>query len=424
MTGFAWVIRVKNHQGLFRTVSQAILNPFEAIHSIALAAGGDRPPLSSGMFLKCSVQAMIFQVMDEKVPDVPLKGRGAVGNPTGRFEAAIRFAVDDGWGMDDPDVPPLRTTVTEETPRAIISRNASPDIPFEQSINPYRGCEHGCIYCFARPTHAYMGLSPGLDFESRLFAKPNAAQLLEAELRRPGYVPRHIMLGANTDPYQPIERERRITRGILEVLARFRHPVAIATKSALVVRDLDILAPMAADGLVSVGISVTTLEKDLARRLEPRAAAPHRRLATIAALAGAGVPVAVLVAPVIPFLTDAEMERIVAAGAEAGARAASYILLRLPLELKDLFSEWLAAHAPGKARHVLNQLRACRGGSLYVAEFGTRMRGRGEYADLIAKRFDLACRRTGLARRHATEISLDTSLFRPPPRSGDQLALF
>lgn len=361
--------------------------------------------------------------MDEVLPDLPKKGRGAVGNPTGRFEPAVRFAVDDGWGADDEDAPPLRTTVTEEKPKAIISRNASPDVPFSQSINTYRGCEHGCIYCFARPTHSYMGLSPGLDFESKLFAKPNAAELLEKELRKPGYVPRTLMLGANTDVYQPIERDRRITRQVLEVLSAFNHPVAIATKSALVLRDLDILAPMAAKGLAGVAISVTTLDRRIARLMEPRAAAPTRRLETIKALNEAGIPVTVLVSPIIPFLTDAETESILEAAAQAGAKTAGYVLLRLPLELKELFTEWLQAHFPGAESHVLNQLRDCRNGSLYVSEFGSRMRGSGAYADLIEQRFHLACKRYGLNHRQDGEIHLNTSHFAPPPRAGDQLRL-
>jgi len=366
---------------------------------------------------------MIFSDMDEPLPDTPRKGRGAVGNPTGRFERETRHAVDDGWGQAEDDLPPLRTTVTDERPRAIISRNTSPDVPFAQSINPYRGCEHGCTYCFARPTHAYLGLSPGLDFETRLFAKPDAAALLERELSRPGYAVQPITLGANTDPYQPIERERRITRAILEVLARFRHPVSIVTKSALVVRDLDILAPMAADGLAGIGISLTTLDKDLARRMEPRAAAPHRRLETIGALSAAGVPVAVLVSPIIPFLTESEIERILETAAAAGARAAGYILLRLPLELKDLFTDWLESHFPGRARHVLNRLRESRDGQLYVAEFGSRMRGSGAFADLIEQRFRLACRKHGLAFGRDRIMALDVSRFRVPPKAGDQLLL-
>ncbi len=361
--------------------------------------------------------------MEERLPDIPRRGRGAVGNPTGRFEREIRHAVDDGWGPADDDLPPLRTTVTDEKPRAIISRNASPDISFNQSINPYRGCEHGCIYCFARPTHAYMGLSPGLDFETRLFAKPDAAQLLEKELSKPRYAAEPIMLGANTDPYQPIERERKITRSILEVLARFRHPVMITTKSALIARDLDLLRPMAADRLVGVGISLTTLDKALARRMEPRAAAPYRRLETIAALSAAGIPVTVLVSPVIPFLTESEIERILEEAARAGAKAAGYILLRLPLELKDLFTDWLENHFPGRARHVLNRLRESRDGQLYVAEFGARMRGSGAFADLIEQRFRLACRKHGLSSGHDRTMALHTTKFRVPPRPGDQLQL-
>ncbi len=361
--------------------------------------------------------------MDEKVPDQARKGRGAVSNTTGRFEREIRHAVDDGWNFGDEDLPPLRTTVTDERPRRIISRNASPDIPFSQSINPYRGCEHGCIYCFARPTHAFLGLSPGLDFETRLFAKPDAARLLEKELRKPGYEPRIIMLGANTDPYQPIERERRITREILEVLAAFNHPVGIATKSALVQRDLDLLAPMAEKNLVSVGVSLTTLDRTLARTMEPRAAAPHRRIETIAALSRAGIPVTVLVSPIVPVLTESEIERILEAAAAAGARAAGYILLRLPLELRDLFTEWLESHRPDGARHVLNRLRESRDGALYVSEFGDRMKGSGVFADLLEKRFRLACKKLGLAFGRTAERRLATSLFQPPPRHGDQLKL-
>ena len=361
--------------------------------------------------------------MDEQLPDLPRKGRGAVGNPTGRFEPEVCYAVDDGWGADDDDAPRLRTSVTDETPKSIISRNASPDVPFAQSINTYRGCEPGCIYCFARPGHAFLGLSPGLDFESKLFAKPNAAALLEKELQKPGYKPRTIMLGANTDIYQPAERDRRITRDVLKVLRDFNHPVAMATKSALVLRDLDILAPMAAKGLASVAISVTTLDRRIARLMEPRAAAPNRRLDTIKALSGAGVPVTVLVSPIIPFLTDAEIERILETAAEAGATKAGYILLRLPLELKELFTDWLQAHFPGAETHVLNQLRDCRDGALYVSQFGSRMRGSGAYADLIEQRFHLACKRLGLRMRDEGEIDLNTTLFAPPPKQGDQLRL-
>ncbi len=361
--------------------------------------------------------------MEDYLPDLAQKGRGAVGNPTGRFEPEVRYAIDDGWGEGDEDAPILRTSVTDEKPKTIISRNASPDVPFGQSINTYRGCEHGCIYCFARPSHAFLGLSPGLDFESRLFAKPNAAQLLERELRKPGYKPRTIMLGANTDVYQPIERDRRITRQVLEVLSAFNHPVAMVTKSALVLRDLDILAPMAAKGLVSVAISVTTLDRRIARLMEPRAATPQRRIETIKTLSDAGIPATVLVSPIIPFLTDAEIERILDAATKAGATNAGYILLRLPLELKELFTDWLQAHFPGAESHVLNQLRDCRNGALNVSQFGSRMRGSGAYADLIEQRFHLACKRHGLTQRSDGEIDLNCSLFASPPRKGDQLRL-
>jgi DNA repair photolyase len=359
--------------------------------------------------------------MDEPLPDLPRKGRGAVSNPTGRYEPETRHAVHDGWDIPD-DLPPLRTTVTEEVPRTAIAYNDSPDIPFDRSINPYRGCEHGCIYCYARPSHARYGLSPGLDFETRLFAKRNIADVLVRDLAKPGYAARAITLGANTDPYQPIERERRDTRAILEVLERCEHPVTVITKSALVLRDLDILSAMAAKNLCQVAVSVTTLDRELARRMEPRAATPPRRIETIAALAAAGVPAAVMAAPMIPFLNDWELERILEAAAGAGAGEAGYVLLRLPLELKDLFSEWLEAHAPGKARHVLDQLRECRNGQLNVSEFGERMRGRGTYAELLADRFRLACQRFGLNARD--DAPLDCSRFRPPVPPGGQFSLF
>lgn len=354
-----------------------------------------------------------------------VKGRGSVTNETGRFEPNTREAVADGWDFVDPDLPPLRTTVTAEAARTVISTNRSPDIPFDKSINPCRGCEHGCVYCYARPTHAYLGMSPGLDFESRLVVKEGAAERLESELRKPGYRPSPIMLGANTDPYQPIERTHRITRSILEVLAAFNHPVLIATKSAMVARDLDILGPMAAKGLAAVGISVTTLNGTLARTLEPRAATPARRLDTIARLAAGGVPVSVLASPMIPSLNDHELEAILEAARDAGATAASYILLRLPLELKDLFSDWLQAHAPDRARHVLNRLRESRDGQLYVSDFASRMKGRGVHADLLKQRFQLACRKLGLeGHGMGTGRALDLSQFAPPPKAGDQMSLF
>ncbi|HEX6980090.1 MAG TPA: PA0069 family radical SAM protein [Alphaproteobacteria bacterium] len=353
-------------------------------------------------------------------PPQPRKGRGAIGNPDGRFEPHVRVAIDDGWAPADDDLPPLRTTVTTDAARTIITRNDSPDVPFEQSVNPYRGCEHGCIYCYARPSHGYLGLSTGLDFETQLFAKPNAASLLAAALRKPGYRVSPIALGTNTDPYQPIERAMRITRSILEVLAAFEHPVSIVTKSALVLRDLDILAPMAEKRLARVFISVTTLDRDLARKMEPRAATPARRIEAIRTLAAAGVPVGVMVAPIIPVLNDREMESILAAAHDAGATSAAYVLLRLPFEIKDLFTEWLETHAPLKAKHVLSLVRDVRGGRLNDPNFGTRMRGDGPYAELIAKRFRLACTRLGLGGR---DWSFDTTRFRVPPAPGDQLTL-
>lgn len=321
-----------------------------------------------------------------------IKGRGAASWVAGRFEKRQVDIEDDGWdslqAVDDT-TPAMRpdTRITEERARSIISRNASPDIGFSQSVNPYRGCEHGCVYCFARPSHAYLDLSPGLDFETRLFAKTNAAELLRAELAKPGHVPQPIALGINTDAYQPIERERRITRECLEVLAQARHPVSLITKSALIVRDLDLLAPMAEQGLVSTMVSVTTLDNKLSSQLEPRAAAPHTRLKTIAALHEAGVPVGVMVAPVIPMVTDKHLEHILEAAHAAGARAAGYVLLRLPHELKQVWREWLELHVPDRAAHVMSLIQQMRGGKDYDSAFGTRMRGEGPFADLIAMRF-------------------------------------
>ena len=352
--------------------------------------------------------------------DTPRKGRGAVSNRAGRFEALESEAVWDGWTEAEDDAPRLRTTVTRDTSRTVIAHNTSPDLGFDQSINPYRGCEHGCVYCFARPTHAWLGLSPGLDFESRLFAKPDAPQILRRELGRPGYRPKVIALGTNTDPYQPIERDYRVTRGILEVLAECRHPFSITTKSALVTRDIDIIKPMAEAGLAAVAISVTTLDPALARRLEPRAPTPPRRLDAIRQLSQAGIPVAVMVAPVIPALTDHELDSITDAAATAGAGGAGYILLRLPLEIKELFTEWLRSHAPDRADRVLNRMRAMRGGQLYVDEFGSRMRGTGVYAELLQQRFAAACARNGLRTNGFTP---DVGQFRRPPEDDRQLAL-
>jgi len=362
--------------------------------------------------------------MDEPLPSRPRKGRGAVGNPAPRYDRESRVAVDDGWRQpeDEGDPPPLRTIVAIDTSKSIIARNDSPDIPFEQSINPYRGCEHGCIYCFARPTHAYLGLSPGLDFETRLFAKTAAAELLRAELSKPGYRCKVIALGANTDPYQPIEREYKITRRVLEVLREFNHPVGVVSKSTLVQRDIDILSEMAAKGLATAAVSITTLDRELARHLEPRAATPQRRLDTVRALSSAGIPVSVLASPMIPALNDHELDGILDAARDAGAVGAGYILLRLPLELTPLFEEWLDAHAPGKAKHVMSLIRQSREGKTYRAEFGTRMKGTGPYAEMLRLRFDKACRRLGLNERRDT-MRLDTSQFRRPPQKGDQLKL-
>jgi DNA repair photolyase len=361
--------------------------------------------------------------MVDTLPDKARKGRGAVANPDGRFEAQTRVRLDDGWGTSTAECeepPPIATTVSIDATRTIIARNQSPDIPFSQSINPYRGCEHGCIYCYARPTHAYFGLSTGLDFETKLFAKPDAAALLAVELRKPGYRPSAIALGTNTDPYQPIERDMKITRSVLETLAAFQHPFSIVTKSALVVRDLDIIAPMAAKRLAKVFISVTTLDRDLARKLEPRAATPPRRLEAIKALADAGVPTGVMTAPIIPALTDWEIERLLEAARAAGATSAGYTIMRLPFEIKDLFAQWLEEHAPGKAKHVLSLVRQVRDGRLNDPEFGSRMRGTGPYAELIAKRFRLACNRLGFNKH---DWSLDLTRFSPPPAPGDQLKL-
>ncbi len=354
-------------------------------------------------------------------PQAPLpRGRAAGLNMRGRFEKEAREAIDDGWGSLD-DLPPLKTEVQVEAARRIITRNESPDISFDRSINPYRGCEHGCIYCFARPTHAYMGLSPGLDFETKLFAKPNAAELLARELSAPGYKVKTIAIGTNTDPYQPIERRMRVMREVLEVLQRARHPVGIVTKSALILRDMDILSEMAADGLVKVALSVTTLDRKLARALEPRAATPPRRLEAVRALSEAGIPTSVMLAPVIPALNDEEIERILEAAQDHGAREAGYILLRLPMEVSPLFRDWLLRNYPDRYRRVMSVLKSMRGGKDYDAEWGKRMRGEGPYAMQIGKRFELAAKRLGLNHRRKR---LRTDLFIPPLKSAVQLDLF
>lgn len=359
-------------------------------------------------------------VGDAVVSSERRRGRGAVSNASGRYEPIARIAFDDGWQSLD-DLPPFATTVARDTARKVITRNESPDISFDRSINPYRGCEHGCVYCFARPTHAYLGLSPGLDFESKLFMKPDAPALLERELAAPGYVPRTIAIGTNTDPYQPIERRYGVMRRILEVLEKAGHPVGIVTKSDLILRDRDILARMARRSLVRVAISVTSLDRKLARVMEPRAPTPPRRLAALAGLAEAGIPASVMVAPVIPAINDAEIERILDAAAAAGVEGAGYILLRLPLEVRDLFREWLVANFPGRERHVFTLIRQMRGGKDYDSSFGKRMTGSGPYAWMLGRRFETACARLGLNRHKA---ALTTEHFLPPVPKEAQLSLF
>jgi len=359
--------------------------------------------------------------MDER-PIRFLKGRGTSLTPQSRYDRLGREAADDGWthateGDDEPAKP--RTSVTPRPGKTIITRNESPDVGFSQSINPYLGCEHGCIYCYSRPSYAYWDMSPGLDFETKLFAKTNAVELLRQELAKPGYACDTIMLGANTDCYQPIEREWKLTRGVIEVLHEARHPLAIVTKSSLVERDIDLLAPMAKDGLAHVSMSIAHLDNELAHRMEPRATAPHRRMRTVRVLADAGIPVTALVAPIIPQINDRDLERVLEEARAAGATTASYVLLRLPFELKALFRDWLERHYPMRAAHVMSLVQQMRGGKDYDAEFGKRMTGEGVFADLIAARFRKACARLGYAER---ELSLRTDLFRPPPRPGGQSA--
>ena len=350
-----------------------------------------------------------------------VRGRGARSNVGGRFESQIREAFDDGWTEQDAELPQIETTVSPEKAKVIISHNDSPDVGFSASINPYRGCEHGCIYCYARPAHAYMGLSPGLDFETKLFFKPEAARLLENELRKPRYVPEFIHIGGNTDPYQPQERTLRVTRGIIEVLVRFHHPFSLITKSALVVRDLDLLAPAAAEGLVRVAVSVTTLDRKLARSMEPRAATPEKRIDAVRRLSDAGVPVLVMFAPAIPGLNDHEMEAVLERSAQAGARGAGYVALRLPMEIKDLFQEWLATDHPDRASRVMSLVRQMRGGKDYDSQWGKRMKGEGPIAALMSRRFAVAKARYGLAGRLG---DMDLTQFRVPPKAGSQIDLF
>ena len=360
---------------------------------------------------------------DARKPQSPIRGRGAASKVASRFDATTTEGVDDGWGSvyeDLADPPTLSTTVTEERARSILTRNDSPDIGFSQSLNPYRGCEHGCVYCFARPTHSYLDLSPGLDFETRLFAKTNAVERLREELAKPGYVPQDTALGINTDAYQPIERRYGITRAVLELFAETRHPVSFVTKGAMIERDVDLLASMARDNLVSVHFSVTTLDNRLASKLEPRASAPHAKLRAMRVLHDAGVPVGVMVAPVIPQVTDMELERILEAAYEHGAREAGYVLLRLPHELKAVFREWLELHYPDRAAHVMSLVQQMRGGKDYRSEFGTRLTGTGVFAQLIGQRFRKARARLGYGRHPP----LDASRFLPPRRASPQGQLF
>lgn len=360
---------------------------------------------------------------DARKAQAPIKGRGAASHVTGRFAVTRAVGADDGWGSvyeDIADTPRPGTEVTEERARSVVSRNDSPDVGFSQSVNPYRGCEHGCVYCFARPSHAYLDLSPGLDFETRLYAKTNAAERLRVELAKRNYRPSPIALGINTDAYQPIERRYRITRGILEVLAECRHPVSFVTKGAMIERDLDLLSSMARERLVTVYFSITTLDNKLASRMEPRASAPHAKLRAMRALADAGVPVGVLVAPVVPMITDHELEHILEAAHGHGARAAGYVLLRLPHELKQIWREWLELHYPERAAHVMSLVRQMRGGKDYDAAFGSRMRGQGPFADLIAQRFAKAHKRIGFSRLPP----LDSSKFVAPRAPSPQGELF
>ncbi|MGH8124801.1 MAG: PA0069 family radical SAM protein [Rhodanobacteraceae bacterium] len=358
------------------------------------------------------------------MPPARIKGRGAVSNPEGRFESVRHYVEDDGWqsALLDEAAPRPRTEVTPEHARSVITRNDSPDIAFEQAMNPYRGCEHGCIYCFARPSHSYLNLSPGLDFETKIRAKTNLAEVLLAELGKPGYAPKPINIGSNTDPYQPIEKKWRLTRAALEVLAGCHHPCTIVTKNALIERDLDLLSRMAHENLVQVFVSVNSLDNRLASKLEPRASAPHRRLQAIHALTGAGVPTGVLVAPIIPVLNDRDMEAVLERAAEAGATMAGYTVLRLPWELKTLFREWLAIHVPQRAEHVMSLVRQMSGGRDYDSDSRTRMRGQGPFAELLRRRFEVACRRHGFAR--ARTLRLDCARFTPPRKFSPQAELF
>lgn len=391
----------------------------DGIHNTGTASDVSNRGLKTQKLYRRFIAKSIVSKNAERLRDERLKGRAATINPAGRFEPISRHIFDDGWQTLD-ELPPFKTQVQRESVKTIITRNTSPDINFDRSINPYRGCEHGCVYCYARPSHSYMGLSSGLDFESKLFAKAGAAALLEDELSKKGYKPKTIVLGTNTDPYQPIEKEWRITREILEVLERANHPVGIVTKSSLITRDIDILSRMAEKNLVTVAISVTTLDRRLARAMEPRASTPSLRLKTISDLSQAGIPTSVLVAPVIPALNDHEMERILDSSRGAGAVDAGYVLLRLPFEVSPIFREWLLKHYPDKYRHVMSILRSMRGGKDYDAKWNQRMSGQGPYAIQIGRRFEITAKRLGFNQQR---ISLSTDLFKSPKEDA-QLALF
>ena len=375
--------------------------------------------MRTGQKLKKSGRVTLIEV-SEASERFEHRGRGAISNQAGRYERFTHDPFDDGWGTIEASAERLETVLMEELAKTIITFNNSPDINFDRTVNPYRGCEHGCIYCFARPTHAWSGLSAGLDFESRLFRKSNAPDLLVKELSRPAYVPKPIALGINTDAYQPVEREQRLTRQLLEILSEHNHPVSLLTKSALIQRDIDLLAPMAEKGIVRVGVSITTLDRKLARKMEPRAATPERRLETVRALSGAGIPVAVMTAPIIPGLNDHEIEPLLEAAATNGATAAGYVVLRLPFEIKDLFHEWLVQHVPDRAARVINLIREMRGGQDYDARWFERGRGRGPMADLISQRFHKAAARFGL---NGKRTELRTDLFRPLQTQDGQLLL-
>src|SRR5947208_3034882 len=417
---------------LFRSQGNARINPMARSHAAVrrppapswpqprTPAGGSAPRSGHIPGRPAAVELAAPTDAEVAVEAARRRGRGAQSNASGRYEPLARIAFDDGWQSFE-ELPPFQTTVTIDSTRKIITRNDSPDISFDRSINPYRGCEHGCIYCFARPTHAYLGLSPGIDFETKLFAKPDAPKLLERELSAADYVPRTIAIGTNTDPYQPIERDHQVMRRILEVLDRYGHPVGIVTKSALILRDLDLLARMAQRNLVKVALSVTTLDGKLARTMEPRASTPQRRLDTLRQLAAAGVPASVMVAPVIPALNDSEIERILDSAAAVGVKEAGYVLLRLPLEVRDLFREWLIANFPDRYKHVFKLIRDTRGGKDYDANWGKRMTGGGPIAWMIGRRFQLACEKLGF---NQTRSALTTQHFNPPREACEQVSLF